>query len=124
MTRMTTDVEALSQLVQTGPDQRRGRACSPASACSCSWSSCRRRWPWPPPSVLPPLFIATWWYRRRSTVAYAAARESIADVNANLQESLSGVRVAQAYVREDRNIAGFHDVNRRVPRPTGSAPSG
>ncbi len=34
-------------------------------------------------------------------------------MNANLQESLSGVRVAQAYVREDRNISGFHDVNRR-----------
>jgi ATP-binding cassette subfamily B protein len=44
-------------------------------------------------------------------VAYARARDSIASVNANLQESLSGVRVAQAYVREDRNIAGFRDVN-------------
>ena len=31
-------------------------------------------------------------------MAYARARDAIADVNANLQESLSGVRVAQAYV--------------------------
>ena len=64
-------------------------------------------------TVLPPLFIGTWWYRRRSSVAYGRAREAIADVNANLQENLSGVRVAQAYVREDRNIAGFRGVNQR-----------
>ena len=112
MTRMTTDVDALSQLVQTGLINAVVGAItcvgvfvflvvlSPILALAAA-------------SVLPPLALATWWYRRRSTVAYAAARESIADVNANLQESLSGVRVAQAYVREDRNISGFHDVNRR-----------
>jgi ATP-binding cassette, subfamily B, bacterial len=112
MTRMTTDVDALSQLVQTGLINALVGVLtcvgvfvflvvlSPPLALAAS-------------TVLPPLFLATWWYRRRSTIAYAAARESIADVNANLQESLSGVRVAQAYVREDRNISGFHDVNRR-----------
>jgi ATP-binding cassette, subfamily B, bacterial len=112
MTRMTTDVDALSQLVQTGLINAVVGAItcvgvfvflvvlSPILALAAA-------------SVLPPLALATWWYRKRSTVAYAAARESIADVNANLQESLSGVRVAQAYVREDRNISGFHDVNRR-----------
>jgi ATP-binding cassette, subfamily B, bacterial len=112
MTRMTTDVDALSQLVQTGLINALVGVLtcvgvfvflivlSPPLALAAS-------------SVLPPLILATWWYRRRSTIAYAAARESIADVNANLQESLSGVRVAQAYVREDRNISGFHDVNRR-----------
>ncbi len=57
--------------------------------------------------MLPPLVLATWWYRRRSAVAYAQARDAIADVNANLQESLSGVRVSQAYVREGRNISGL-----------------
>jgi len=32
-------------------------------------------------------------------------------VNANFQESLSGVRVSQAYVREGRNMRGFRSVN-------------
>src|SRR5204863_3030541 len=62
-------------------------------------------------SVLPPLLLATLWYKHRSARAYARARESIATVNANLQESLSGVRVAQAYAREDKNISGFRTVN-------------
>ena len=52
------------------------------------------------------------WFRRRSDRAYGRARESIATVNANFQENLSGVRVAQAYVREDRNIGSFRAVGR------------
>ncbi len=60
---------------------------------------------------LPPLLLATWWYQRKSSVVYAEARDKIAAVNANFQESLSGVRVAQAYTREDKNIAGFRGIN-------------
>nr|WP_283251099.1 ABC transporter ATP-binding protein [Rhabdothermincola salaria] len=112
MTRMTTDVEALSQLVQTGLINAVVGVftcvgvfvflviLSPPLALAAA-------------SILPPLLLATWWYRRRSTERYEKAREAIADVNANLQESLSGVRVAQAYTREDRNISGFRSVNRR-----------
>ena len=62
--------------------------------------------------MIPPLLIATVWFRRRSDRAYGRARESIATVNANFQENLSGVRVAQAYVREDRNIGSFRAVGR------------
>jgi ATP-binding cassette, subfamily B, bacterial len=112
MTRMTTDVEALSQLVQTGLINAVVGVftcigvfvflvvLSPPLALAAA-------------SVLPPLILATWWYRRRSSVSYEKAREAIADVNANLQESLSGVRVAQAYTREDRNISAFRSVNGR-----------
>lgn len=110
MTRMTTDVEALSQLLQTGLIN------AIVSLFTCAGVFVFLFVLSPPlalvaASVLPPLLLATWWYKRRSGRAYARARESIATVNANLQESLSGVRVAQAYVREDRNITGFRDVN-------------
>lgn len=110
MTRMTTDVEALSQLLQTGLIN------AVVSLFTCAGVFVFLIVLSPPlalvaASVLPPLLLATWWYKHRSARAYARARESIATVNANLQESLSGVRVAQAYVREDRNISGFRDVN-------------
>ena len=112
MTRMTTDVEALSQLVQTGLIN------GIVGLFTCVGVFVFLIILSPPlalvtASVLPPLIGATWWYRRRSSQAYAQAREAIADVNANLQESLSGVRVAQAYAREGRNISGFRSVNRR-----------
>ncbi len=112
MTRMTTDVEALSQLVQTGLIN------GLVGVFTCVGVFVFLVVLSPPlalvtASVIPPLVIATWWYRRRSAVAYAQARDAIADVNANLQESLSGVRVTQAYVREGRNISGFQSVNQR-----------
>jgi ATP-binding cassette subfamily B protein len=51
-------------------------------------------------SVVIPLAIATVVFRRRSGVLYDQARDRIAIVNADFQESLSGVREAQAAVHE------------------------
>ena len=45
-------------------------------------------------------------------VAYDRAREQVATVNADFQEGLSGVRVAQAYAREDRNVDRFRGAPR------------
>ena len=110
MTRMTTDVDSLQQLLQTG-----------LVSAIVSMATCVGVFVFlvvlsPPLALvaaasLPPLLLATWWYQRKSSVVYAEARDRIAAVNANFQESLSGVRVAQAYTREDKNIAGFRDVN-------------
>jgi len=60
-------------------------------------------------TILPPLIIATIWFRRVSSRAYTRAREAISTVNAEFQENISGVRVAQAYVREDANIDSFRN---------------
>ncbi|MET7737691.1 ABC transporter ATP-binding protein [Streptomyces sp. NPDC005402] len=58
--------------------------------------------------VVLPLAVATVLYRRRGTVLYDQARERIALVNASFQESLSGVREAQAFVHEDITKAQYH----------------
>ena len=58
-------------------------------------------------SVMPALIAATWWYQRQSSRAYRLARDAIANVNANLQENLSGVRVTQAYGRQGQNASTF-----------------
>jgi ATP-binding cassette subfamily B protein len=57
-------------------------------------------------SVVIPLAFATVVFRRRSGVLYDQARDRIAIVNADFQESLSGVREAQAAVHE-------HETERR-----------
>jgi ATP-binding cassette, subfamily B, bacterial len=51
-------------------------------------------------TVVIPLALATVAFRRRSAVLYDQARDRIAIVNADFQESLSGVREAQAAVHE------------------------
>jgi ATP-binding cassette subfamily B protein len=63
--------------------------------------------------LVPPLVLATIWFGRRSAQAYAHAREAISTVNAEFQESISGVREAQAYVQEDRAVESFQATARR-----------
>ncbi|MCU1366977.1 MAG: transporter protein, partial [Ilumatobacteraceae bacterium] len=108
MTRMTTDVEALSQLVQSGLVN------AVVGVATCIGVAVFLVILSPPlalaaASVLPVLVAATWWYQHRSSKAYRMAREAIATVNANLQENLSGVRVTQAYGRQGRNTSKFRD---------------
>ncbi|WP_406727460.1 ABC transporter ATP-binding protein [Streptomyces sp. GD-15H] len=51
-------------------------------------------------ATLPPLIIATFFFRRASVKAYELARERVSAVNADLQESVSGLRIVQAFGRE------------------------
>ncbi|MEV7323726.1 ABC transporter ATP-binding protein [Streptomyces sp. NPDC093970] len=50
--------------------------------------------------TLPPLIVATFFFRRASVKAYELARERVSVVNADLQESVSGLRIVQAFGRE------------------------
>ncbi|MEV7869466.1 ABC transporter transmembrane domain-containing protein [Streptomyces sp. NPDC088124] len=51
-------------------------------------------------ATLPVLIIGTVFFRRKSVQAYELARERISVVNADLQESVSGLRIVQAFRRE------------------------
>ena len=50
--------------------------------------------------------------RSRIEKAWSNVRKSQANMNANLNESVSGVRVTQAFAREERNITRFERINR------------
>ncbi|MEY2425790.1 MAG: ATP-binding cassette, subfamily bacterial, partial [Actinomycetota bacterium] len=110
MTRMTTDIDSLQQLLQTG------LVSAIVSLFTCTGvfvflAVLSPKLALVAAGALPPLLLATFVYQRKSSAVYAEARDRIAAVNANFQESLSGVRVTQAYTREDKNISGFRDVN-------------
>ncbi|MGQ0520179.1 MAG: ABC transporter ATP-binding protein [Actinomycetota bacterium] len=111
MTRMTTDVETLSTLLQNG---LLNAVVSFLSFFGVAGAMLLMnvRLSLATLTVLVPLVLATIWFRRLSAAAYDTARDRIATVNANLQESLSGVRVAQAYGREKRNIGDFRRVTK------------
>jgi ATP-binding cassette, subfamily B, bacterial len=61
-------------------------------------------------SVVLPLALATVWFRRRASRLYELSRERIAAVNADFQESLSGVRDSQAFVHEQLTMGRFHEL--------------
>jgi ATP-binding cassette, subfamily B, bacterial len=63
-------------------------------------------------SVAVPLAFTTVAFRRRAVVLYNQARDRIAIVNADFQESLSGVRESQAFVHHDLTDERFHRLGR------------
>ncbi|WSR66905.1 ABC transporter ATP-binding protein/permease [Streptomyces sp. NBC_01198] len=106
MTRMTTDVDALSNFLQTGLITAVVSLLTVlgvlvtllvidaglAVVLLCA---------------LPVLVGGTALFRRRSVPAYHEARERISAVNACLQENVTAIRVTQAFRREDRNARDF-----------------
>ena len=106
MTRMTTDVDALSSFLQTG------LVTSVVSLASFAGIAIillvmNTGLALLAFTVLPPLVVATILFRRYSSKAYNEAREKVGIVNADLQENVSGMRITQALGRERANAAGF-----------------
>ena len=101
MTRMTTDVDQFESLIQTGLLSALVAMVTFVGVgaalllVNLELGLCTL-------TVVIPLAIATVLFRRRAEVLYDQSRERIAIVNADFQESLSGVRESQAFVHEAR----------------------
>lgn len=64
-------------------------------------------------SVLPLMVLVTIWFRRRARDNYRQTRTAISWVNSVLAENINGLRVVQAFSREDHNYRYFREeVNR------------
>jgi ATP-binding cassette, subfamily B, bacterial len=110
MTRMTTDVDALSTFLQTGLVTAVVSlltffgilvalvAIDAGLALTVF-------------ATLPPLVIATVVFRRKSLRAYGVARDKVAVVNADLQEHVAGMRVVQAFRGERAGARRFAQRN-------------
>jgi ATP-binding cassette, subfamily B, bacterial len=61
--------------------------------------------------VLPPVIISSRKFRRNSNDAYLVVRDRIGQTLSTLQESLAGIRVVQAFGREDEQFTRFVDHN-------------
>ncbi|MFK4266694.1 ABC transporter ATP-binding protein [Streptomyces milbemycinicus] len=99
MTRMTTDVDALSTFLQTGLVTAVVSVLTffgilvalliiDVQLALVVFAS------------LPLLVVGTIFFRRQSVKAYELARERVSVVNADLQESVAGLRIVQAFRRE------------------------
>lgn len=62
-------------------------------------------------SVVPVMFVATVWLSNQARIAFRKSRREMGSVNADLQESIAGVREVQAFNREDENIENFRRTN-------------
>ncbi|MFI9428049.1 ABC transporter ATP-binding protein [Streptomyces achromogenes] len=99
MTRMTTDVDALSTFLQTGLVTAFVSVVT-FFGIMVALLVLDVRLALVVFATLPPLAVATFFFRRASVKAYELARERVSGVNADLQETVAGLRIVQAFRRE------------------------
>ncbi|MPQ97555.1 ATP-binding cassette domain-containing protein [Modestobacter sp. I12A-02628] len=111
MTRMTTDVDALSAFLQTGLTTAVVSALTLVGVLvallllDLTLALVLL-------TTVPVLVAATVWFRARSVPAYTEARERVSAVNARLQEDVAGVRVTQAFGRSEHSTQVFRQYAR------------
>ncbi|MGA5202374.1 ABC transporter ATP-binding protein [Streptomyces variegatus] len=116
MTRMTTDVDALSTFLQTGLVTAFVSVVT-FFGIMVALLVIDVELALVVFATLPPLIVATYFFRRASVKAYELARERVSVVNADLQESVSGLRIVQAFRRErdgGRRFAGHSESYRQA----------
>ncbi|MDV9190936.1 ABC transporter ATP-binding protein [Streptomyces sp. SR27] len=108
MTRMTTDVDALSTFLQTGLVTAFVSVVT-FFGIMVALLVLDLQLALVVFATLPVLAVATFFFRRSSVKAYELARERISVVNADLQESVSGLRIVQAFRRERSGAERFSE---------------
>jgi ATP-binding cassette, subfamily B, bacterial len=111
ISRLTSDVDALAELLDGGVDDLVLAALSVVSVGVILLFLNL------PMGLLtlasfPFLWWLTTWFRRNSAIAYRRTRETVAVMIVQFVESLGGIRAVQAFRREERNQDIFEQVNR------------
>ena len=99
ISRLTNDVEALDQLVTDGVSTLVQSTLTLIGTAILlfylDWRLALATLP-----VIPVMSVGTFFFRRHSTRAYRAVRERLGLVTATLAEDIAGMRVVQAFARE------------------------
>jgi len=110
MSRLTNDIDALHQLVTSGLTNIINDVFTLITIViimlTMNWRLALITF-----LTVPIILVATLYFTRQMRAAYFVVRRTIADVNANLQESISGIKVTQSFTREDQNADRFNEVN-------------
>jgi ABC-type multidrug transport system fused ATPase/permease subunit len=112
ISRLTNDVEAIDQLVTDGVTSLVQNSLTLIGTAILlfvlDWRLALATL-----AVIPLMSIATVIFRVRSTRAYRAVRERLGLVTATLAEDIAGMRVVQAFTREEANTRNFKVVSER-----------
>src|SRR5687767_11984225 len=107
--RADTDIESLDRIMTWGGTQMISSALTMVGVVALmlqyDWRLCLAV-----SVVLPPLWIATRMFQIRGMQAYRRVREQSSRITAAIAESIAGVRVVQAFAREERNLTNFQKV--------------
>lgn len=112
MTRMTTDIDALSSFLQTALAQATVAAATLIGVIIMLLVTAPQLAAWAL-LALPIIIVATLVFRRVSSRLYVKSRERISAVNADFQQSISGLRTAQLHGQQQQLASKFAALSRR-----------
>ena len=104
MTRMTSDIENLQQLLQEGLAQIAVQALTMVVITTLLLTMDVQLTLLMVALTIPPLAAMSTWFRTRSTAAYLRVRDGVTSVLSDLSESLRGVRLVTAHNRAPYNV--------------------
>lgn len=110
MTRMTSDIENLQQLLQDGLVQFAVQGLTMVVVTLLLFNYDVQLAAITVLVVVPALLALSLWFRSASDRAFGRVRDTLAGVLSDLSESLAGVRVVTGFNRQPRNIARHRDV--------------
>lgn len=110
MSRMTSDIENLQQLIQDGISSFALQGLTMIVITVVLFSLDATLATWTILLVVPLLVVFSLWFHRASEAGYLLSRDRIANVLADLSESLYGIRVVTAHNRQRRNITNHRHV--------------
>ena len=110
MSRMTSDIENLQQLLQDGLSQLAIQALTMVVITVILFTTDVRLALITVVLIVPALVAASLWFQRASERGYDAVRDGIANVLADLSESLHGVRIVTAHNRQRHNVIHHRNV--------------
>ncbi len=110
MSRMTSDIENLQQLLQDGLSQLAIQALTMVVITVTLFVLNATLALVVVVLIIPALVLASLWFRRASERGYDRVRDGIANVLADLSESLHGVRIVTAHNRQRQNVIHHRNV--------------
>jgi ATP-binding cassette subfamily B protein len=110
MSRMTSDIENLQQLLQDGLSQLAIQALTMVVITVILFTTNVRLAAITVFLIIPALVVASLWFKRASERGYDRVRDGIANVLADLSESLHGVRIVTAHNRQRHNVIHHRNV--------------
>jgi ATP-binding cassette subfamily B protein len=110
MSRMTSDIENLQQLLQDGLAQFAIQGLTMVVITGFLFATNVKLAMITVFAVLPPLVVMSIWFKRASERGYDKVRDGIAFVLADLSESLQGVRIVTAHNRQRYNVENHRDI--------------
>jgi ATP-binding cassette subfamily B protein len=112
MTRMTNDIESMNQMLQNALVQIAVQGLTALVVAGLLFALDWELAVFTMTVVVPAMLALSIWFRSASERGYRRVRDGIADVLADLAESLAGIRVVAAFNRAARNVLQHRRINR------------